>query len=295
MTGKRIAVVGLGGMGAGIARAVLRAGFPVTVHNRTRDRAKPLAWAGAAVAASAAEAAEGAEVVVLCLADEAAVEAVLFGELVPRLRRGTAVVNTSTVSPAFARRATERLERSGLRHVEACVIGNPEMAAAGKLRVFTAGPRAQVDDVTDVLEAMAQEVRHLGPVGNASVLKLALNLVLGVQTVGLAEAVAFTESMGMDRELLLDVIGNSGWRSPVLEFRAAFMRKRVYRPAGFRAALMHKDLDLVLREARERGVGLPAVECAARRFEPLLATGHGEDDAAAVVEVAGVVEGRGGA
>ncbi|MFG1612134.1 NAD(P)-dependent oxidoreductase [Nonomuraea wenchangensis] len=287
MAAQRVAVIGLGGMGAGIARAVLRAGFPVTVFNRTPEKAGPLAAQGADVAASAAEAAEGADVVVLSLADEAAVESVLFGELLPRLRAGTSVVDTTTVSPAYARRAAERLEPAGVRRVEACVIGNPEMAAAGRLRVFTAGPTSHLDEVAGVLEAMAQEVRHLGTAGNAGVLKLALNLVLGVQTVGLAEAVAFAEAMGMDRELLLDVIGNSGWHSPVLGFRADFMRKRVYRPAGFRSALMHKDLDLVLREAKARGIGLPAVECAARRYEPLLAAG-GDDDAAALVEMAAV-------
>ncbi|WP_327085922.1 NAD-binding protein [Nonomuraea sp. NBC_01738] len=172
-----------------------------------------------------------------------------------------------------------------MRRVEACVVGNPEMAAAGKLRVFTAGPDHHVDEVADVLEAMAQEVRHLGDAGSASVLKLALNLVLGVQTVGLAEAVAFAEAHDMSRELLLDVIDNSGWRSPVLGFRAAFMRRRVYRPAGFRAVLMHKDLSLALGEAQARGVALPMVECAARRLQPLLARGHGDDDAAAVADM----------
>jgi 3-hydroxyisobutyrate dehydrogenase len=283
--GPRVAVIGLGGMGSGMAQSLLRAGFAVTVHNRTAAKAEPLEQAGAAVAASAAGAAAGASFVLLSLADEAAVEDVLFGQLSPVLRPGQTVIDTSTVSPEFARAAATRVAAAGARRVEACVIGNPPMAAAGKLRVFAAGDEADVDAAAGVLGAIGQDLRYLGVTGRASSLKLAFNLLLGVQTLGLAEAVEFAETAGLDRDLLLDAIEASGWRSPVLSFRAMFMRRRAYQPAGFRAALMYKDLNLAAREAAARQVDLPLVRCAADRYEAVISAGRGDDDAAAVVDV----------
>ncbi|GDY31036.1 NAD(P)-dependent oxidoreductase [Gandjariella thermophila] len=280
-----IGVVGLGAMGAGMARALLARGFRVTAFNRTAAKAEPVVRAGATLAATPADAVAAADVLLLSLAGEDAVEQVLFGALGGTLRPGLTVVDTSTVSPAFARDTAKRLAGAGVRRVEACVIGNPRMAASGGLRVFVAGDRADADAVSDVLDALGPDVRYLGGPGNASVLKLALNLLLGVQTAGLAEAVAFVEAMGMDRELLLDAFAGSGWRSPVLAFRADFMRKRAYRPAAFRAALMHKDLRLAAREAADHGVGLPVTERASDRFGALLGGGRGDDDAAAVVEL----------
>jgi 3-hydroxyisobutyrate dehydrogenase len=281
----RVAVIGLGGMGSGMAQSLLRAGFAVTVHNRTAAKAEPLEQAGASVAGSAADAAAGANFVLLSLADEAAVEDVLFGHLGQVLRPGHTVIDTSTVSPEFARAAASRVAAAGASRVEACVIGNPPMAAAGKLRVFAAGDEADVDAAAGVLGAIGQDLRYLGATGRASSLKLAFNLLLGVQTLGLAEAVEFAETAGLDRDLLLDAIEASGWRSPVLSFRAMFMRRRAYQPAGFRAALMHKDLNLAAREAAARQVDLPLVRCAADRYEAVICAGRGDDDAAAVVDV----------
>ncbi|MFJ1760841.1 NAD(P)-dependent oxidoreductase [Amycolatopsis sp. NPDC088138] len=285
MPAPSIALIGLGAMGSGMARALLAGGFAVTVHNRTAAKADPVRDAGGTVASSAAEAARAATTVVLSLADEAAVEQIVFGELAGKWRPGTVVVDTSTVSPAFSRETTRRLAEQGVRRVEACVMGNPEMAAAGRLRVLTAGEESDVDAVRDVLAALGQDVRHLGPTGNASVLKLAFNLLLGVQTAGLAEAIAFVEAMGMERDLLLDAFDSSGWRSPVLAFRADFMRRREYRPAAFRTTLMHKDLRFAAREAGERGVELPLVDCASDRFAAGIDAGRGDDDAASVVEL----------
>ncbi|HEX4221156.1 MAG TPA: NAD(P)-dependent oxidoreductase [Pseudonocardiaceae bacterium] len=286
MAQRKVAVIGLGGMGAGMARALLAAGFPVTVYNRTASKAQPLRELGATIAASAEDAVRDTEVVVLSLADEAAVEQVLFGEVIWRMRPGVTVVDTSTVSPSFARNTALRLSASGIRRVEACVIGNPMMADGGQLRVFTSGVESDVDEVRDVLVALSQEIRYLGPAGRASTMKLAFNLLLGVQTAALAETVAFAEGAGLDRELLLGALNNSGWRSAVLSFRAEFMRNRSYQPAGFRAALMHKDLRLASEDSAGHSVPLPLVDLAARRFADVLAAGRGDEDAAVIAEVA---------
>ena len=282
---RRVAVIGLGSMGSGMAAALVAAGQPITVFNRTAAKAEPLVKAGATLAASVGEACDGTEVVLLGLADESAVDDVLFGEAVGRLKPGTVVIDTSTVSPTFARNTDLRLAASGVARVEACVLGNPQMALAGRLRVFAAGNQSDVDDVRDVLSTLSQEVRYLGPTGRASALKLAFNLLLGVQVAGLAEAVAFAEGAGLGRDLLLDAIDNSGWQSPVLSFRAGFMRHRKYEPAGFRATLMRKDLTLASEQARADGVELPLVDAAGQRYDDVLAAGRGDEDAAVVAEV----------
>lgn len=285
MTIRPVAVIGLGGMGSGMARALLDAGYPVTVYNRTASKADPLVAAGAVFAPSASVAGAGAEVVVLSLADEHAVEQVLFGEVVHKLAPGTTVVDTSTVSPSFAHNTAIRLAASGVHRVEACVIGNPAMAKSGQLRVFAAGKESDVDSVRDILGALSQEIRYLGPSGRAGTLKLAFNLLLGIQTAALAETVSFAEAAGLDRELLLNALDNSGWRSPILSFRAAFMRRREYTPAGFRTVLMQKDLTLAQEEAAAHGVRLPLVATSAERFAEVITSGRGNEDAAVVAEL----------
>jgi 3-hydroxyisobutyrate dehydrogenase-like beta-hydroxyacid dehydrogenase len=284
MTGRRITVIGLGAMGAGMAHALLGAGFELTVHNRTAAKAAPLVARGAVAAESVAEAVRGADTVLASLADEAAVSQVLLGQALPELAAGAVVIDASTVSPTFSRRAGQLLAEHGVHRLEACAIGNPAMARAGQLRWLTGGDQAVLHRVVPVLEACGQEHRHLGPAGSASTLKLALNLLLGVQTAGLAEAVGLVEAAGVDRQALLDTVERSGWRSPVLSFRAEFMRRRNYEPAGFRSALMRKDLELALREAAGGGAELPVTRCVAGRYAAVAAGGHGDEDAAVLAE-----------
>ncbi|MCP2341089.1 NAD(P)-dependent oxidoreductase [Actinomadura rupiterrae] len=283
-----VAVVGLGGIGGGVAHRLVASGHDVVVHNRTAAKAEPLRAAGARVAATPAEAVAEAAVVMVSLADEAAIESVVFGAMAGHLKPGTVLVEMTTVSPGYAREAERRLAEVGVRRVEACVIGNPQMAKAGDLRVFAAGPEEDVAAVRDLLGTLGRQgVLHLGATGRASAFKLAFNLLLGVQTAGLAEAVAFAEHAGIPRETLLTAVQKSGWRSPVLNFRAEFMRTRSYQPAGFRASLMAKDLRLAAADARENGVDLPLVERTASRFAEVVAADGGDKDAAYVVELSG--------
>lgn len=283
MTAK-VAAIGLGEMGSGMVRALLAARYEVVVFNRTASRAEALRPAGARVAATPAEAVQDADLVLVSLADEDAVTQVLLGDLAGVLTSRHTVLDTSTVSPPFSIRTTETLAGKGVRRIESCVMGNPEMARAGRLRVFAAGEGTPGEDVSAVFAAIGQQVSWLGETGRASTLKLAFNLLLGVQTAGLAEALEFAGSAGIDRTLLLDVFANSGWYSPILGFRARFMRERDYRPAAFRSALMHKDLRLGCEDAAGRGVPMPVTGAAADRFGAVVDAGHGDDDAAVIAE-----------
>lgn len=279
------AFLGLGGMGSAMALRLLDVGFPLTVWNRTPDRAATTVAAGAQGAVTAAEAVTGRDVVVVSLADDDAVEAVLFGGALHAMRRGTVVVDTSTVSPAFARAAAERLARTGVRRVEACVLGNPSQARAGQMRILTAGDPVHVDAVRPVLDALGAQVIHVGPAGAAATMKLVFNLLIGAQVASLAEAVTFGRAAGLDRDMLLTAIQESGFSSMVMAFRAAIMRDRRYEPAAFRARLMAKDLRLALAGAQGVGVAMPVTATAQRRFEDVVAAGDGDLDAAVLLEL----------
>ncbi|MEU0412866.1 NAD(P)-dependent oxidoreductase [Streptomyces griseorubiginosus] len=287
MSSRKPAFIGLGAMGAGMAHSLLDAGFDVTVHNRTASRAAPLAEAGARVAASAAGAAADRDTVVLSLSDEAAVDEVLFGQVLPVLRPGATVVDTSTVSPRYARDSARRLGAAGVRRVEACVVGNPLQARQGALRVFAAGEEQDIEAVRDLLEAIGTEVVTVGAPGTAATVKLVLNLLLGAQVAALAEAVAYGVRAGLDRDQLLASVAGSGFSSAVLRFRAELMRKDSYEPAFFRSALMEKDLRLAVSDGADLGVSMPVLETVRGRFEDVVRAGDGDKDAAVLARHTG--------
>ncbi|GAA3719345.1 NAD(P)-dependent oxidoreductase [Nonomuraea antimicrobica] len=282
MAVRDVAVLGLGTMGSGMATRLLESGYRITVWNRTAERAEPLAEKGAHVATSVQDAAAGAEVLLLSLADESAVDDVLFGGALAAAGPGTLVVDTSTVSPAYARRATERVAAAGAHRVEACVLGNPLQARRGELRVLAAGDELDIRRAKPVLETIGHEVYELGPAGRGAAMKLAFNLLLGAQLASLAEAVSYGESAGLDRAMLLSAIAESGFSSKVMSFRAALMRDGRFTPPAFRSRLMEKDLRLVLAEAATADLSLPVTERAAGQFAALVDQGDGDHDAAAV-------------
>ncbi|WP_031018561.1 NAD(P)-dependent oxidoreductase [Streptomyces sp. NRRL S-1314] len=285
MTDKpELAFIGLGNMGGGMARRLLDTGHRLTVHNRTASKAAALVAAGARLADAPERAAAGHQLVLLSLADEKAVEEVLFGRVAPVLRPGTVVVDTSTVSPGYAREAAERLAAQGLRRVEACVVGNPLQARKGELRVYVAGNPADLYEARPVLEAIGSEVVHVGAPGTAAGLKLILNLLLGAQVASLSEAVAFGTAAGLDREQLINVVSASGFSSMVMRFRADLMLKQSYEPAFFRSALMEKDIRLAVEAAAGAGTAMPVLDLVRERFAAVVAAGDGDKDASVLVE-----------
>lgn len=280
----QLAVIGLGNMGAGMARRLVDAGFAVTVHNRTRAKAEPLVAAGAVFADSPSDAAKGQSAILLSLSDEAAVDEVLFGQVAPQLEPGSVVIDTSTVSPDYARSAAVRLAGQGLKRVEACVVGNPLQARQGALRVFVAGEQQDIARVRDVLDTIGSEVVPLGAPGTAATMKLIFNLLLGAQVASLAEAVGYGVKAGLDRERLITAIADSGFSSAVMRFRAELMRTGTYEPAFFRARLMDKDLRLALADAAESGMSLPVLDTVRAAFAVVVEAGDGDKDASVVVD-----------
>jgi 3-hydroxyisobutyrate dehydrogenase-like beta-hydroxyacid dehydrogenase len=282
LRGRKVAVIGLGAMGAAMAERLAGAGAALTVFNRTRGRA--LAFAdrcGAAVAATPRRAASGAYAVLVSVAADADLEEVLLGpdgvfaaRPVPRV-----VINASTVAPA----TTLRLSEHGPL-LDAGVLGNRGHAAAGELRWYVGGPAELVELALPVLGHLAKQVRHVGQAGTGMRLKLAMNLVMGLEMQALAEAVALGEAGGLDRSCVLDAITDSGFAAPVMRFKAPRMTANRYDDPDFRLALMAKDLSHAAAEAASAGTELPMTEAAARSHRAAVAAGHGDADCAAIVQ-----------
>lgn len=281
-----IGVLGLGQMGGGMAERLLAARFPLTVWNRTSAKAEALAALGAVPCASPAAAAEEADALLVSLSDAGAVEAALFGPCgaASTLRPGSTVINTTTVSPEIAVRLSRRLAGTGgVRYLDVALLGNPVQAREGRIRIVVAGMRDDVSLLRVVLDAIGADVVHVGEIGRAAATKLVFNALLGAQVASLAEAVAYGVSAGLSSELLLAAISASGFSSKVMAFRAEIARRKKFEPAAFRAALMHKDLDLFLAQAERNGVRTPLLQAAGEHFRAVLEDGSGDLDAAIVI------------
>jgi len=288
MEAAELAFIGLGGMGSAMALRLIDRGFSLTVYNRTAAKAEPLRDAGATVAATAGQAAAQARTVLVSLSDEAAVEEVVFGAL--DLAPGTIVIDTSTVSPGYAREAAARLAAVGVRRVESCVLGNPQLTRVGRARIVTAGRAEDIEEVRPVLKALGgSQLLHAGEAGQAAAMKLVFNMLLGAQVAALAEGVRYGVQAGLDRDILLSAIAGSGFSSMVLSFRAEIMRTRRYEPAAFRTRLMAKDLRLIAQDAAALGSDTPLMDLVHDLFSGVVAAGGGDQDAAVILEHAGPV------
>ncbi|MHB8618700.1 MAG: NAD(P)-dependent oxidoreductase, partial [Chloroflexota bacterium] len=220
----RLAFVGLGVMGAPMAASLLRAGFPLTVHNRTRSREAPLVALGARSATLPAAVA-GADIVLTCLKNPDAVEEIYFGTptespadgMLAAMRPGQILIGHETASVAFARRVALACRARGVDFLDAPVSGGVEGATAASLSIMAGGNPAIFERVEPVLAAMGRTVRHVGPTGSGQALKLANQLLVIVQQFAAAEAFAFAAKAGVDGEVFGDVILKSWGRSFMLE------------------------------------------------------------------------------
>jgi 3-hydroxyisobutyrate dehydrogenase len=274
----RVAFLGLGRMGAAMARHILDAGHELIVWNRSSGKAGPLVEAGARTAGMPAEASRYAETVVLMLAGPDAVREVLFGKegVADGARAGTLVVDASTIGPAAAREFATTARGRGLRYVEAPVLGSIAPARAGTLTVLVGGSEADVGDAVPLLELWGDpdRIRRTGEVGTANALKLVVNLPLGVAAAALGEALRLAGRLGVPEDVALDALAQ-GPLGFTLSQKRQMIKKRDFSATTFSLALMAKDLGLAVDES---GARLPATEGALRMARAAIAEGHGDED-----------------
>jgi 3-hydroxyisobutyrate dehydrogenase len=285
MAKRRIAFIGLGNMGLGMACKLAESGYELGVYNRTRSKGEEAEKLGARLADSPADAAREAEVVMLSLADQHVVDAMLWGDdgAMSTLPRGGLVVDMSTVPPNYARELSERASEAGHRALDACVFGAPMHARQGELRVMVGGREEDMQAIEDILDTIGREVAYLGGSGMGATMKLVLNMLMGVQMPALAEAIVFGEQAGIPRDKILQMIAGTGYSSPVMTFRCPMIGERKFENAMFKLGLMRKDMMLVLERSQELGVPMPVTESAYAMLTAAKAQGLGDLDVAAIV------------
>ena len=278
-----VGFIGLGLIGRPMARNILKAEFPLVVWNRTRVKAEELGAEGAKVVATPREAAAQADVLMTVMSDPPALEEVLWGAngALAGLKRGSVLVDSSTVSPALARRAAAACAERGADFLDAPVTGGTWGAEKGELVFMVGGEGAVLKRVEPVLAAMGKKFFHLGPHGAGQTIKLAMNMILALEVDALAEAVALVSRAGVAGERLVEVMQSSMARAPVLDVKAPMILSGNYAPS-FPLRLMHKDLGLVLELANQLGVPLPATAAARETYSAVKGTSREDLDYAAV-------------
>jgi 3-hydroxyisobutyrate dehydrogenase-like beta-hydroxyacid dehydrogenase len=254
-----VGFIGLGLMGRPMAANLLKAGYELTVWNRTASRADTLVAQGAKRAATPRGVAAASEVLFTIVSDPPALESVLWGEtgVFAGLRRGSVLVESSTVTPELEKRAAAAAASCGAEFLEAPVTGGTWGAEKGEL-VFIVGGEAQtLTRVEPVLGVMGKRWFHVGPLGAGQTVKLAMNLLLALEVEAFAEALALVTRAGIPGDRLVEVMQSSMGRSGLLDIKAPMMLKGEYKPS-FPLRLMHKDVSLALDLANQLGVPLPA-------------------------------------
>jgi 3-hydroxyisobutyrate dehydrogenase-like beta-hydroxyacid dehydrogenase len=283
-----VGLIGLGQMGTGIAKSLLRGGHRVTVYNRTRERAEALRKDGAAVAGSLAEACRG-DAVLTMLADDAAVEAVVFGEngVLKSLARGRVHISLSTISVALSDRLAAEHSRAGQEFIAAPVFGRPDTAEAGKLAVVAAGPKGAVERCKPLWEAIGQKLLVIGEQqSKANVVKLSGNFLIATVVESLGEALAFARKSGVDAATLLDFLTSTLFNAPVYKTYGALIVEGKHDHVGFALPLGLKDVRLVMQAAEARTVPMPIASVLHDRFVTALARGYERSDWSVIAQVA---------
>ena len=282
---KEIGFIGMGIMGRGMARNLLKAGYPVTVWNRTRSKAEEVAADGATVADSVRSLAETSEIILLCVSDTPDVEAVVLGEegVLSGAKAGALVIDCSTISPGATRTLAEKLAEKGIRMLDAPVSGGSEGAAKGTLSIMVGGDAADFAEALPVLQAMGKNIVHVGGHGAGQTVKLVNQVLVVGNMLAAAEALLLAQAGGVDLQKTFDAVSAGAGGSWMFSNRAPQAMRRDWRP-GFTIDLQQKDLRLVLEAADENGVPLPATALIFQLYRTLQQRGLGSEGNHALVK-----------
>ena len=290
-----IAFVGLGAMGSAMARRLLAAGHHVTGYNRTRAKAEALASRGLVVADSARAAVKGAEVVLSMVTDSDALRDVALRDdgILAGLGRGAIWAEMSTVSPAVTRMLGERVQEKGATLLDAPVSGSTVTIAQGQLSFIVGGDPAALERIRPVLLAIGPSITHVGTLGLAVTMKVAMNLGIAVQMLAFSESVLLAEKSGIPREKAVEALLKGVTASPMLKYRGPFVLDKP-EEALFSVILLQKDMRLALEQGRAVGVPLPSTGLVHELLTGARGLGLAEKDFAALFDVLAKLSGLGG-
>jgi len=283
----RVAFIGLGRMGHGMAGRYLDAGFTVTLWNRSRAKAEDLIARGAHWATSPGDAAIDADAVVTMVADDEASRAVWLGEdgAAATMKAGTLAIECSTVSYSHALQLSRELHARGLIYLDCPVTGLPDAAASGKLTLLVGADAADLDKARPFLAPLSTTIRHFGEVGTGTVYKLINNLMGAIQIAGIAEGLAIAEQAGLDMKLVLEAIENGVAASPQVTRHSKRMAARNFEGATFTAALRHKDAAYAVALAESLLADPPLIGRAAVAAYERAKSAAPDDDEGKMIEI----------
>ena len=282
----RVGYIGLGLMGKSMARNILKAGYPLVVHNRSQGAVQELVAEGARPASSPADVAANADIIFTNLPDSPDVEQVALasGGVIESARQGMIFVDNSTIKPATARLIAEKLGEKGVRCLDAPVSGGDIGARDGTLTIMVGGPEETLEMAMPVLEAMGRSITHVGESGAGQIAKAANQIMVAAQMVAMGELLVFAKKTGADPQKVVDAIRGGAAQCWTLDVKPPRLFEGNRQP-GFKAYMQAKDLGIVLDTARQYGVPLPAAAIHTQLFNAMLEMEMTDLDNSAVIGV----------
>jgi 3-hydroxyisobutyrate dehydrogenase len=282
---EKIGFVGVGRMGANMARRLREQGFPIAaVYDVHHEAAKTLAQElGCPAAAELKEVTKLSDVIITVVTDDKAMRSIYTGGLLQR-SRGKLFLNCATVSPAVHVWVEQKAQKTGAQALEACMASSITQARDGTLYLMCGGSEAAFNRAKPILEKLSSSMRYIGPAGTAAQVKALVNMVMNINTAGLAEGLGLGAALGLDVALLREVFSQTGANSRVLHTDGEDMQNREH-SCFFSAAHAAKDSGIALRLAKEQGLNLPLAVAAKKQFDKMVAEGLGELDKSGVAEL----------
>ena len=281
---KQIGIIGVGLLGSGVASRLLKAKFEVKGYDTRPDQLRPLQPQGLIAAGSVADAAAEADAVFTILPSLESVKAAILGPggLLETAPRSTTLIQMSTISPELTRRLSGATAAKGLGFLDAPMSGTSAMVERGDCAIFVAGDRARADSCRPIFDAIAKKTHYVGEAGMASLAKLATNLLVGLNTAALAEALVLGAKGGLAPAVLLDILKESAAASKMVDVRGPLMVSHRF-DAQMKVDLFLKDFKLMLEEGQRLGAALPLTSVTQQLATATAAAGRGEEDLAAIL------------
>ena len=282
---KKIAYLGLGTMGSGMASNLLKAGYQLTVWNRSAEKCKPFARKGARVADTPADAARDVDLVIYILSNDEAVEDVVLGAngILRGIQEGQIAIDMSTVLPETSLRELEAYAKRGVDFLDAPVFGSKQESAEAKLWIMAAGNKAIFEKVKPVLTKLGQTVHYFGKNGNATAMKLVGNLIVALELEALSEGLVLARKAGLDLSTVMEVVKVADFRSPLLASNGQNILKRDF-STSFALKLMLKDAGLIEKFAGSLQSPVPGLRVVEKNLKSAVALGFEKENASAVIK-----------
>lgn len=287
-TNMRIGFAGIGLMGLPMCRRLLAAGYPLSVWNRTADKCAPLVAEGATQATTLAELAGNSDMLILCLADTAAVQDVVLGaeDLLEELCAGQVVIDCSSIEPEATRQLAARVREKDAHWLDVPVSGGVIGAEAGSLTLMAGGEADVLEQVKPILLTLGQRLTHMGPVGSGQVTKVCNQMLVACNAMVIAEVVALAERAGVDAKLLAPALAGGFADSKPLQIVAPLMAERTFEPVKWHVRTLLKDLDMAVKLSHEQGSATPMSGLAAQLMRTHASTdGNADRDPSTLVKL----------